>query len=376
MMKVLLHPRDGETVGRAQVRAWRVHQEVRLSAGGPRDLRAVLCKERKNRSTPKRRDPSLYGCVPALRGRGCQQRSRDGRVRPAPRSFSSPEGPAAGIIACVRPAAAAVGNQETHGTHETQARPNAHGTCPNGLMERLLLSPSSPCEGPSYPDGPPARGAWSSDRVVRCGRLYTFTRLDGPDKGLFLPQAINAKGLIVGEHTPAQAPLEGLPARAVLRDAEGRFTIIEPPGGRFTGLNGINARGQIVGSAVDAKWMFGFVREPDGRFVRLEGMVQKRPFAGNTWAFSADSDRSRLGRAYSRPWLPGRSFRSARTACTPGVPASEHGVDLSATPRDSSRLDWGLHSAGIGGGSGRTGATSSSRSRVAVVGRNRPVVGC
>ena len=86
---------------------------------------------------------------------------------------------------------------------------------------------------------------------------------------MFLPHAINAKGLIVGEHTTAQAPLEGLPVRAVLRDAEGRFTIIEPPGGRFTRLNGINARGQIVGSAVDAKWTFGFVREPDGRFVRL-----------------------------------------------------------------------------------------------------------
>ena len=103
----------------------------------------------------------------------------------------------------------------------------------------------------------------------KAGDLYTFTRLEGPDKGLFFPHAINARGMIVGEHTPAQTPLQGIPARAVLRDTEGRFTTIEPPGGRFTGLNGINARGQIVGSAVDAKWTYGFVREPDGRFIRF-----------------------------------------------------------------------------------------------------------
>ena len=56
--------RDGRS-GSSQ--GWQVHQEARLSAGDPRDLRAVLCKEQKNRSTPKSRDPSLYGCVPAQR---------------------------------------------------------------------------------------------------------------------------------------------------------------------------------------------------------------------------------------------------------------------------------------------------------------------
>jgi hypothetical protein len=98
---------------------------------------------------------------------------------------------------------------------------------------------------------------------------YTFTRLAGPDRGDFLPRAINAKGQMVGERLPREPDLKDLSHRAVLRDADGRFTAIEPPDGRFTALLGINARGQIVGSAINPKESFGFVREVDGRFVRL-----------------------------------------------------------------------------------------------------------
>jgi uncharacterized membrane protein len=104
---------------------------------------------------------------------------------------------------------------------------------------------------------------------------YTFTRLVGPDRGMFLPHAINAKGQIVGECDRGGL---GDSIRAALRDVDGRFSIIEHPDGRFTRLCGINARGQIVGSAVDAERMFGFVREPDGRFIRLRlGVPDPRP---------------------------------------------------------------------------------------------------
>ena len=88
-------------------------------------------------------------------------------------------------------------------------------------------------------------------------------------------------------------------------------------------------------------------------------MVQERPFSGNTWDLSADPDRSRaLQRVYASPWLPCWGFSSARTACTPEVPASERAAHPSATPRGSCRPDWGLHCAGTGGDSGRTEATS------------------
>jgi uncharacterized membrane protein len=102
---------------------------------------------------------------------------------------------------------------------------------------------------------------------IAVGDQYTFTRLEGPDKGMFLPHAINAKGQIVGELQRADSGVGSI--QAALRDVDGRFTTIEPPEGRLTRLVGINARGLIVGSAVDAKWSFGFVREPEGRFVRL-----------------------------------------------------------------------------------------------------------
>ncbi|QEH35272.1 hypothetical protein OJF2_38200 [Aquisphaera giovannonii] len=96
---------------------------------------------------------------------------------------------------------------------------------------------------------------------------YTFTTLAGPKGEMFLPQAINGKGQIVGEYHGgglADASVHG-----ALRGVDGRIAVIDHPDGRFTRLMGINARGQIVGTAVDEKALFGFVREPDGRFARL-----------------------------------------------------------------------------------------------------------
>src|SRR5271157_5674487 len=83
-----------------------------------------------------------------------------------------------------------------------------------------------------------------------------------------------------------------------------------------------------------------------------------------------------LERVYARPWLPCWGFSSARTACTPEVPASERAAHPSATPQDSCRLDWALHCAGTGGDSGRTEATSSSPSPSAAAGRSSCAAGC
>src|SRR5208282_4792235 len=83
-----------------------------------------------------------------------------------------------------------------------------------------------------------------------------------------------------------------------------------------------------------------------------------------------------LERVYASPWLPCWGFSSARTACTPEVPASERAAHPSATPQDSCRLDWALHCAGTGGDSGRTEATSSSPSPSAAAGRSSCAAGC
>src|SRR5512135_2604609 len=79
-----------------------------------------------------------------------------------------------------------------------------------------------------------------------------------------------------------------------------------------------------------------------------KGMVQERPFSGNTWDLSADPDRSRaLQRVYASPWLPCWGFCSARTGCTPEVPASERAAHPSATPQDSCRDSTGVFTAQV-----------------------------
>src|SRR5208337_3948124 len=111
-------------------------------------------------------------------------------------------------------------------------------------------------------------------------------------------------------------------------------------------------------------------------FGRGQGMVQKRRFSGNTRNFSADPDRSRVGAGFRESLAAVLGFSSARTACTPEAPASERAADPSATPQDSCRLDWGLHCAGTGGGSGRTEAASGSPPPTAAAGRSSFAAGC
>ena len=83
-----------------------------------------------------------------------------------------------------------------------------------------------------------------------------------------------------------------------------------------------------------------------------------------------------LERVFASPWLPCWDFSSARTACTPEAPASEHAAHPSATRQDSCRLDWGLHCAGTGGGSRRTEAASSSPCPTAAAGRSSCAADC
>ena len=72
------------------------------------------------------------------------------------------------------------------------------------------------------------------------------------------------------------------------------------------------------------------------------------------------SARTLIGPALERVYAS-RSFlrwglQLGENRCTPEVPASERAAHPSATPQDSCRLEWGLHCAGTGGGSGRTEA--------------------
>ena len=133
----------------------------------------------------------------------------------------------------------------------------------------------------------------------------------------------------------------------------------------------LNRASQAIGYSIER------IRQMAKGLKALFGMVQERPFSGSTWDLSADPDRSRaLERVYVSPWLPCWGFSSARTACTPEAPASERAAHPSATPQDSCRLDWGLHCAGTGGGSGRTAATSSSPCPIAAAGRSSCAAGC
>lgn len=43
--------------------------------------------------------------------------------------------------------------------------------------------------------------------AIRADDAYTFTRLEGSDKGMFWPNAVNAKGQIVGDLYPAAISL-------------------------------------------------------------------------------------------------------------------------------------------------------------------------
>jgi len=68
-----------------------------------------------------------------------------------------------------------------------------------------------------------------------------------------------------------------------------------------------------------------YPKEMEPQIFRSSGMVQKRPFSGNTWDLSADPDRSRIGANAIPPgrpgWLPTQAPAQIR-ACTSRAPGS------------------------------------------------------
>lgn len=79
------------------------------------------------------------------------------------------------------------------------------------------------------------------------------------------PTALTDDGRVVGEFFDSANK-----RHAFLRDAAGRFTVIDYPGAAESDFAGINAAGQISGFYADKTYnRHGFVREPDGSFTTI-----------------------------------------------------------------------------------------------------------
>ncbi len=107
---------------------------------------------------------------------------------------------------------------------------------------------------------------------------YEFTLLDSfpePPPGAIggmtfvVPRGINNRGDVVGKMVEAWFPGDSFQSDVGFIYARGRYTLIQYPGARWTDLNAISNRGQIVGTAlVDSRFVhFLYDR---GRFTKLE----------------------------------------------------------------------------------------------------------
>jgi len=106
---------------------------------------------------------------------------------------------------------------------------------------------------------------------------------------------INDSGQVVG-----QAFTNGLSQYHAFGYSSGVMTDLGTlPGAMYSdsAATGINNSGQVVGYSYASSGIHAFLYS-GGAMTDLGtfwGMVQKRPFSGNTWALSADPERSRVG---------------------------------------------------------------------------------
>jgi uncharacterized membrane protein len=93
---------------------------------------------------------------------------------------------------------------------------------------------------------------------------YRFVRIDVPNTTATLVQGINARGDIVGRYDDSEGNTHGFLLR------QGVFSTIDFPHASFTVARAINARGEIVGRTIDLQGNeHGFLLR-DGRFSRID----------------------------------------------------------------------------------------------------------
>jgi hypothetical protein len=102
---------------------------------------------------------------------------------------------------------------------------------------------------------------------------------------LTLPQSINDKGSIAGYYCDSNNVAHGF-----VRAADGTITTFDPSGSFRTIVNGINAKGSIVGNDSVGQDVNGFVRAADGTIKTFD--VRK---AIETLAVSVTGTRSITG---------------------------------------------------------------------------------
>ena len=94
---------------------------------------------------------------------------------------------------------------------------------------------------------------------------FTYTTFDPPGSVLTNANGVNKAGQIVGQYSA------GGTTHAFLRNTDGTFTTIDPPGTtRGSAAYGIDKSGRIVGFLSDTTMTHGFLRETDGTFTTID----------------------------------------------------------------------------------------------------------
>ncbi len=132
-----------------------------------------------------------------------------------------------------------------------------------------------------------------------------FTSIDVPGSQLTGPLKVNDRRQVVGLYIDADAQPanpDGTPPAGVLHGFvwdDGEFTTIDVPGAAATGVFGINNRGQMVGSYIDADGGYhGFVRDRKGRITTLPEAPGADPLSGGTQPLSINDLGQIVGLAY------------------------------------------------------------------------------
>jgi hypothetical protein len=144
---------------------------------------------------------------------------------------------------------------------------------------------AAPAAGPTRPDPGPATGAGTPPPgfLLERGRFKPVALPRGLEdltlRGI-APIDLNDRRQIVGTY---EEPIGGA-VRGFLLDKRGRFTKINPPGAKGTQPQGINNRGQIVGTGVTGTTGSGFLRDARGRLTAIN-----RPGKSITIAFDINN---------------------------------------------------------------------------------------
>jgi uncharacterized membrane protein len=131
------------------------------------------------------------------------------------------------------------------------------------IFTALTLASGVPAWAQTPPSPPPAEACtpglvvdFCSDVPAAQGFLFdsgVFTTIEAPGASTTIPFGINSRGQIVGTYIDAGGPTAGGFTHGFLLNEKGAFTTIDFPGPSETELAGINNQGEIAGVYRDAE---------------------------------------------------------------------------------------------------------------------------